>query len=291
VTNRVKTPRTAGLIVLGCLLASCGAPSTRAAAPGQRLAVQEAQTVDVQAAEAEAPDPMEARIAALNLSAEQLQQIQALFQKMQPAANGDTAQERVEKLKAMLAAKDVTVPDLVAHINESRQLIRDRRQALEEAVIGIRDILTPEQRTQIAQMPPPEETHSPLEIAEDLKLNDEQIKALAPLHPADADKVMREAIRQFMQSGDKAALGQAIDASVDKLPSAEAVATAMASLTHEQRQKLIELAEGRAEEAEAKVEKAKEQIKDAKEAAALPPKAQAAEPADLPAAEQAPASN
>jgi Spy/CpxP family protein refolding chaperone len=174
----------------------------------------------------------------LKLTKDQVAKIQDLIQQ-RPKMDEDAIKARVETLKGILSAPVVDVNALTAHIEQDRQHIHKRLANLIGVITGIQAILTPEQRDILAKMPPPPPVQQP-DLAADIGLTDQQKAALEAMRPTAADQSLRQAIHNFMVSGDRNALQAAVDASIDRLPSATTIANALASLTQQQRQKLID---------------------------------------------------
>jgi Spy/CpxP family protein refolding chaperone len=200
-------------------------------------------------------DRLKAIIDKLNLTQDQIAKIQAMIQQ-RPKPDEAEVQARVDQIKALLSAPVVDVAALAAHIEHDRQQIHKRLATMVDVVTGIQAILTPEQRAILAKIPPAEDAPQP-DITADLDLTDQQKAAIESLRPVAADTSLRKAIHDFMVSGDKAALAKAINDSADRLPSATAIASGLASLSQDQRQKLIDLV---AERIEAKKEAVAEKV-------------------------------
>lgn len=239
-----QSVRTVGGAVLASLLVAC---SLAGPGPtGRHLSSQQAATMPASpaAAPSEKPqvaDRLEAIIERLNLSADQITSIQTLIQQ-QPKIDEQAIKARVAQIRELLAAPQVDVAALANHIAQDRAGIHRRVAAMIDVITGIRNILTPEQRQLLASLPAPPAMQVPSDLASDLHLSEQQKAALAALRPTLADSGLQSAVHQFMATGDRDALKTAIDTAIEKLPAAADVAGTLASLSQDQRQKLIAIA-------------------------------------------------
>jgi len=244
-------------------LVACSTPGPGATGRSwvkQQTNLPQSQQVMADQADADEQPPVGNRfqqiVDQLKLTKDQVAKIQDIIQQ-RPKRDEAAIKARVEALKGLLSAPVVDVNALTNHIEQDRQHIHKRIQDMIGVITAIQAVLTPEQRDMVAKMPPVTDAEKPPSLGDELGLTEQQKSALEAMRPKAADNALRTAIRAFMVSGDKDALQAAVDASIDRLPSATTIANAIASLSQQQRQKLIDIAaeriEARKEAAEAKL--------------------------------------
>ncbi len=179
----------------------------------------------------------------LNLTPEQEGALKAIGKRPLVKATVDMIGDRLAQIRKMLAADTLDVATLKKQLQADRESFRTHLADIAATLSEVRAIFTPEQRTIIAAYKPPAAKGGRAlmgsAIAKKLHLTPEQVTAFEALEPTAADATLFPAIQAFMVSGDQNALIAALQASLDKLPSPEAITTALASLTSEQRQALI----------------------------------------------------
>jgi len=243
------------MIALAAIMFGCAPPAARTGsahvlAMGMpAAAAQQAAPAAQVSSNTPIRDRLQAVISQLNLTKEQTDKIKNLLeQQKQPSS--EVIQQRSEALEKLLSEEKVDVKKLAEHFDQDEDQIHNRLANMTGIVIGIREILTPDQRAKLASIPPPDADERRADIVAALKLTPQQQQALEALRPTGADRMLRQAVRDFIQNGDKAALAKAVAESADRLPSPETMATALAGLSLEQRQKLLDLVADRTDSAD-----------------------------------------
>jgi Spy/CpxP family protein refolding chaperone len=180
-------------------------------------------------------------LAALNLTAQQRQQLEALEREAPQS-------DRSAVIQRLLLAPQIDVQALKARMSESEA---DISRSV-EMLVKVRNILTPQQRAQLVQTlnRQPEATSQNgnetqlQEMQKQLSLNAEQTRLFSAMvtarrsHEQAQSRPMREAYASFMTSGDAEAYRQAMLASNRSMP-LDAMIAFFSSLTQAQRQKLF----------------------------------------------------
>lgn len=243
--KRFKVAALAAVVVLA---AGCGAVM-------QQVPQDPTDVLGFRALDGGAPAPFHGPLARqLGLTADQQAQIKAILAQHRPPQPG----QHLAELKALLTAETVDQAALKAWV-EARKAQFQSHQSERLAVAGeLRAVLTDDQRAkllaQLAKDPPAGHPHLEAfkarmrqHLVGDLGLTAGQQAQLDALHtqlealrdPA-RGKAMREAIAAFVQSGDQAALGAAMQGQLDGRFPVDAVIAFAASLDQGQRTKLVE---------------------------------------------------
>lgn len=205
-------------VVAGC---SAGGPPT--------LTAQQATSGQAQATTAPADqDP-------LGLTDKQKQQLAQTMQSMRPS---EAQQQVMRQIQQQLLAADVDVPKLTAALEASRQALVQSLDKVVGLFQGLRQILDDSQRqTLISLLQQVQQDVTQPDFPSELHLNDQQKQALLALRPD--EKRLNRTFVDFLRSGDANTLRQAMAADMAAMPQPATIATALAGLTHDQRQTMF----------------------------------------------------
>ncbi|MBC7545500.1 MAG: hypothetical protein H7338_22455 [Candidatus Sericytochromatia bacterium] len=247
-----KTWRAARLTVLISLLAGCGAighGSSMATGPQpervytvQEMPGNQIQQPMPQGQQAPAiGQRMPQQDSELNFSQEQQKQLQAIMQKFVPKGTANEIKQRAQQLQQILSAPQVDVQALATHIGKDRQQLQAHVQDIVNALAEMRQVLTVEQRVTFAKLIQSQQADTSDDSLQGLNLSQQQQQALAAIGPQAMHAALAPAIQQFLPSGDKQALQTAIQQGFAQLPQPQMVASVIAGLSQDQRQKLLQM--------------------------------------------------
>jgi hypothetical protein len=214
-------------LFLACLAVVSGCS---AGTPGPLGAQQSGMPARQVQADAQAPiqDP-------LNLTQ---QQQQSLVQAFQALAPDNSLQTRVKALQDLLLAENVDLAALTASLTSSRQSLIENVDKVIAAFRSLRETLDVNQRnTLLALIQEQANQMAKPTLPDEFKLSKEQQEALTSLQPERGP--ISQALSNYLQSGNDDALRQVITADIAAMPTPDVVASALAGLSKEQRQKMF----------------------------------------------------
>jgi hypothetical protein len=171
----------------------------------------------------------------LNLTQQQQQSLMQAFQSLGP---DDSLQTRVKAMQDLLLAENVDLAALTAALTSSRQSLVENVDKVIAAFRSLRETLDVNQRnTLMAIIQEQANQMAKPSFPAELKLSKEQQAALTSLQPERSP--VSQALSNYLQTGNEDALRQAISADIAAMPTPAIVASALAGLAKDQRQKMF----------------------------------------------------